>query len=81
MSARTISRDRERERASQCEHDTENRRRDERRRDAIGQIGRERPGEDQQRIGQAKRDCQHAGGGAAEDVVEGGSKIRAGMNG
>ena len=41
---------------------------DEGRGDAVGQIGRQRAGEDQQRVGQAEGDGQNAGGAAAEYI-------------
>jgi hypothetical protein len=36
----------------------------------VGQIRRERAGEDQQRVGQSERDGQNAGGAAAQNVIE-----------
>ena len=53
----------------------DHRRRDEGHRDAIGEIGRQRTGEDQQRIGQAEGDGQDAGGAAAENIIERGAQF------
>ncbi len=72
------SADRERERTSQRQHGGEDRRGDEGGRNAVGKVGRQRSGEDQQRIGQAEGGRQHARGRAAEDVVEGALKWRVG---
>src|SRR6202023_966191 len=38
--------------------------------DAVGQVWRQRAGEDQQRIGQSERYGQNAGGAAAENVIK-----------
>ena len=63
-------RNRKRQRASDPDHAGEDGRCNKGRGDAIGQIGRQRAAEDQQRIGQSEGDGQNAGGAAAENVLE-----------
>jgi hypothetical protein len=64
------TRDRERQRTAEADDGGKHGRRDEGGGDAIGEEWRQRTGEDQQRIGKAEGDGQHASGAAAENVIE-----------
>src|SRR5215472_7040578 len=68
--------DRKRDRTAQRKHSADNRRGDEGGGNSVGQRWGERPGKDQQRIGEPEGGGQDTRGGSAKNVIERGSYRR-----